>query len=671
MRQYPFRQVHMDFHTSPDIPDIGKLFDPDEFGDTLKAAGVQLINLFGKCHHGYYYYPTQIGEQHPNLKFNLLQAQIDSCRKHNIEFAVYTCVGWNEYWAKRHPEWLEVSPEGLIGGKRPFSREYYQWNKLCLNNEDYKELIKKEIKEIYEFFQPKALWIDIVTQNECVCQSCLNKMKELGIDAQKKEDRSRSARLAQIRYQKEIYEYIMGINKNLDVYFNGHSYAMDLKDEPEISNTQKQSFNTFMDIESLPSIEWGYTHFPIAVNYMNKYNIDITMMNGKFHTAWGDFGSLRNKNALEYECFRALAYGTGICIGDQLHPSGKIDQTVYARISEIFKAVETKELWCLDTTKIAQIGVYGTTKSSDTLSNSVDRAAEGVYRVLQELKYQFDFIDLEDDIQKYELLILPDKVVLSQRAAKRIDSYVNQGGALLITGASALGPNNRFMLSTMGVEYLGKADYCPRYMYIDEALWKIPTMSYACYVEGISIRKKPDAKELAFTVNPYFNRSEEHFCSHRQTPPRPEISKEPAIVKLGKVVYVSNPLFTDFAENGVKVYKDILEEIISMLVNNPIVKADLPSYAEVMVRDHMISRKSKVVHILNYIIQRKCQSLDTIEDVVLLYNRKFEIRTGITPSDVLLVPEMQSLDFTFEEGYVKFLVPEIKGHTMVEIVLEP
>ena len=36
-----FRQVHLDFHTSPAIPEIGVDFDPDEFVATLKAAGRQ------------------------------------------------------------------------------------------------------------------------------------------------------------------------------------------------------------------------------------------------------------------------------------------------------------------------------------------------------------------------------------------------------------------------------------------------------------------------------------------------------------------------------------------------------------------------------------------------------------------------------------------------------
>ena len=57
-----FRQVHLDFHTSPFIPDVGKDFDAEEFARTLKKAKVDSVNVFSKCHHGYCYYPTKIGK---------------------------------------------------------------------------------------------------------------------------------------------------------------------------------------------------------------------------------------------------------------------------------------------------------------------------------------------------------------------------------------------------------------------------------------------------------------------------------------------------------------------------------------------------------------------------------------------------------------------------------
>ena len=67
MRSEPSRQVHLDFHTSESIPDVGELFDKGEFQTALKLGHVNQINVFAKCHHGMSYYPTKIGVVHPGL----------------------------------------------------------------------------------------------------------------------------------------------------------------------------------------------------------------------------------------------------------------------------------------------------------------------------------------------------------------------------------------------------------------------------------------------------------------------------------------------------------------------------------------------------------------------------------------------------------------------------
>lgn len=48
--------VHLDFHTSPYIEEIGEKFDKAEFASTVKNAKVDLMTVFAKCHHGYICY---------------------------------------------------------------------------------------------------------------------------------------------------------------------------------------------------------------------------------------------------------------------------------------------------------------------------------------------------------------------------------------------------------------------------------------------------------------------------------------------------------------------------------------------------------------------------------------------------------------------------------------
>lgn len=110
-----FRQIHLDFHTSPLIPGIGEKFDPKEFAGTLKKGYVNSVTCFAKCHHGMCYYPTKVGKMHPELKFDLLGEMIRACHAEEIRVPVYITSGWEDDSAEEHPEWQQVNRNGVLG----------------------------------------------------------------------------------------------------------------------------------------------------------------------------------------------------------------------------------------------------------------------------------------------------------------------------------------------------------------------------------------------------------------------------------------------------------------------------------------------------------------------------------------------------------------------------
>ena len=668
MTELPYRQIHMDFHTSPLIPGVGDEFNGEEFAAVLKENRINSINLFAKCHHGMYYYPTKIGTVHPSLKFDLLGSQIEACRKAGIRACVYTTVVWNEDWCDRHPEWMQISPDGVLGVKKPMTSAYYSWRSLCMNNPQFVEYMKAELAEIHGLYRPSGYWIDIISSRNCICASCLADMARLGLNPADHEDLAKHDRLVEIGFMRDIYAYLKDIDPEVGIYFNGSPGEADQVNIPELSTKRKREYNSYVDIESLPSDLWGYTHFPVQVNYLNKYDQELTMMNGKFHTAWGDFGSLRNLEALEYECFRALAHGAKSCVGDQLHPSGKIDAVVYRRIGQVFESLEVKEPWCTASRKIAQIGVYTPNKVLwESSSYNASLISEGVYRVLTELHHQFDFVDFEDDISGYELVILPDEITLSAGVAKKLSDYMAAGGKLLSTGCSGLSEDGNF-LPCMGVEHAGDAQYNPRYFRTTEAFFPdMPPMDTAVYEQGVAVKARGDAEIWAYVTNPYFNRTHQHFCSHRHTPPH-VITEEPGIVKYGNSIFIANPLFSDYAGKGVKAHKQMLKACIDALLPRPLIRCQLPTTAEITLR-----RQSNriIAHMLHYIIQRKSRTIDLVEEKIPLHNQEIAIRLEKAPSKVYLAlrgatPE-QGLELPFEycDGYARFVVPVIDGHEMV------
>ncbi len=102
----PFRQVHLDFHTSEAIMNIGSKFSKEQFQRALKLGHVDSITVFSKCHHGWAYHPSEANETHPGLKFDLLGQMIQAAHEIGVKTPIYISAGLDEKMARRHPEWL-------------------------------------------------------------------------------------------------------------------------------------------------------------------------------------------------------------------------------------------------------------------------------------------------------------------------------------------------------------------------------------------------------------------------------------------------------------------------------------------------------------------------------------------------------------------------------------
>ena len=95
MKKIPNRQVHLDFHTSEMIDQVGSKFSAEEFADTLKNANVEAVTLFTRCHHGNLYYDsTKYPERiHPHLKVkDMYREQAKERRKKGIKVYLYTTI---------------------------------------------------------------------------------------------------------------------------------------------------------------------------------------------------------------------------------------------------------------------------------------------------------------------------------------------------------------------------------------------------------------------------------------------------------------------------------------------------------------------------------------------------------------------------------------------------
>ena len=155
-----FRQIHLDFHTSPNIAGIGERFDKKRWQETLQAAAVDSITLFSKCHHGWSYHPTSVGKIHPHLNFDLLRAQYDATKEIGINAPVYLSAGFDQMAAEMHPDWREADQDGKCISRGPgaFDAGYHFMD----FHSPYLDYLCEQIREAVRLFpECDGIFLDI------------------------------------------------------------------------------------------------------------------------------------------------------------------------------------------------------------------------------------------------------------------------------------------------------------------------------------------------------------------------------------------------------------------------------------------------------------------------------------------------------------------------------
>jgi hypothetical protein len=657
-----FRQIHLDFHTSPDIPEIGIDFKPDEFVQTLKKAKVNSITTFARCHHGLLYYDSKKFPEriHPHLtNRNLLQEQIEACHQNDIRMPIYITVQWDHYTAQEHPEWLVVDENGYpysMGRNKLLEPGFYYF--LCVNTA-YRDFLKEQTLEVLEMFNVDGLFFDIVKPVECCCHHCRNQMKRQGLDPTKKEDRKQFAQQTIDEFQLDMTFFVRQHKQDCTIFYNnGHVGTA--------HRPVKEAFTHF-ELESLPSGHWGYIHFPLTMLYARQLGLDCLAHTGKFHTAWGDFHSFKNKAALEFECFRMLAFNSKCLIGDQLDPYGQLSEPVYDLIGSVYSQIERKEPWCSGVTAITEIGVLTTEEFVGADSRNLPAEMVGITRMLLEGGHQFDIIDSLCDFSNYKVLVLPDKIPVDDLLGEKLTTYINNGGSVIASYQSGLNlEKTDFALSFLGLKLQGEAPYSPDFLVPTGDIGRtLAETEHVMYMKGLQVEATGDCEILSHTKVPYFNRTWEHFCSHKHTPSSGQ-NGYPGITKKGNAIYFMHPIFTQYNQNAPRWCKQLFFNALRMLLPDPLIEHNGPSTMLVTLNEQK-AKNRQVVHLLHYIPERRSSDIDVIEDVIPLYNIKLSVRIPQPVKQVVCVPENILLAFELKEDRVEFTVPKIEGHQMIAL----
>lgn len=662
------RQVHLDFHTSPYIPDVGSEFDAKAFAKTFKDAHVNSVTIFAKCHHGMCYYPTKNGTQHPALKgFDLLGAQIEALHREGIRAPIYTTVAWEEDVADKHPEWRQMRDDGTFArvGNADHTKAAHPggWRFNNFIHPGYQDYIEAHLREILSNYDVDGLFFDILFMDPRACWSDASvKFREKhGLLGHDPATQTRFETAAQVAFSERFTSLIRGIKKDATIFYNSPN---PICADSRYGVRSRHELQSHWELESLPSGFWGYHHFPRLARAFGPWGKPWLGMTGRFQRMWGDFGGLKPQPALEYECFRSQALGGANSIGDQLPPRGQPDAGAYDLIGAVFSQCAAAEPFYSQSTPLPQVGIIAPGDPAIDAAKA-DQSLEGAVQMCEESHYDCIVLDDKSSLDNLDLIILPDSVVITAELQKKLTAFLQDGGKLIASHHSGFAGENAVLspatpIPDLALEYAGEVQKFPTYWRAFSSFSPALARSdRVVYEPGANVIAGGDTQILVNRVLPYFQRTDLTFSSHFQTPPQAAADRHAAVLAGKNFVYFADPIFREYRQSGNIAVRDGWKLAMDRLIGPAPFGHGLPSTILSVPRRQ---GSDLLITLLHYIPTRKALSIDMIEE-----------RSSFAGEELSLPAAAKSVvNFDTNEKLPRsekgsFILPQKKGRLLLRI----
>ena len=246
---------------------------------------------------------------------------------------------------------------------------------------------------------------------------------------------------------------------------------------------------------------------------------------------------------------------------------------------------------------------------------------------------------------------------------------------MLLTGRSPLDANGTPWFD-LGTEVAGESAFSLDYILpipeLRPAFVQSPLVMYSRYPR----LRVTTGRSLGDVIEPYFERSWRHFCSHQHAPPRREASGFACGVEQGGVMWLPMDICRAYRKLGPVVVKDFALACIRSMLGGAIgLRANLPSTARVTLTEQP-ERGRHVLHLLSAnLVQRGGlqqthmgpMTMEVIEDLTPCCDVRVSLRLDRPVRRVMLEPQGKEIPFQMNNGRVELELDRFTCHQMVAL----
>jgi len=651
------RKIHLDFHTTDEVAGIGAAFDPEAFADTLARAHVNMLATPGRCNYGNTYFDAKAVNAHPGLVRNdLFPATVAACNARGIAVQAYYNLGMDAHTTRVHPEWRQLYADGTA----------VDWGMplVCFASPHIDESVLPGVAEMIERCPGICgFWFDIcLYAGNSFYSPYFNELARKRLAGRLDTADARWALAREL-----IYECCARVDAVVKARL------------PEAENYFNTLVNPGVPARNLALQPRQEVENPILFPNPEKMTSDVRWLRARgaktiglvsrFQGPWMDSGTLRSSDQVRFDVTRTVALGIDVSMGDHRHPDGTLDPEVYRRIGAVYADLAAVEHWlngarpCREAMLVGEIDRGGGLVAPHLSALTVQAA-----RMLEEAGLQFDIITPEDALPDVPLVVWTGERPATPAWREALRRHVDSGGALFAMDRALEGCEDIF-----GAK-------------IDDAIQKDPLAAAATGPDAEETsgcgHVKPDAGREFLRVRPKVGIDAgwgefaqvvpaaphrlriavdgvetlaDRYPAVSKTPPFAGPSPSgPAIIRRGRVVYSSAPLFTEAAAHGAAYPGRLAGALALSLLPRPLVWHD--AGISVAAHLHRIA-DGYALHLVHWALGRWGRQTDAAADFPPMGAVTVELSIPEPIRRVALEPGDRAVAFEASDGICRFTLP--------------
>lgn len=655
--------LHYDMHANEhDIDLFGKL-DPADLEKYFRRIKPDFVSCDSKGHPGYTSYPSRFGCTAPGLAKDSLRIYRDVTSKLGIKLYAHFSGVYDKLAIIKNPNWARINADGTSDKCETCNYSGYT-----------SELMIPQMLEILKNYDVDGFWVDGENwaSGACWCDKCKSKfVQETGL-------------VVPLSSKDNTWEQWKAFHRKAFVdHVNRYSDAIH-KTKPDCtvcsnwmySSRQPDPITARVDYLS-GDIDpaWGCARAALEGRVFDSTDMPWNLMVWLVTKPKPGAGQYANDTEMPWvikpvvhlcqEVAEVVALGGGTILYDPLPRSGRLPEWHVDITAEVVDFARTRQAFCHKTTTASEIAIlylsehhYAGSNLPYCLFESITptKPLEGALHCILENGHSVDVITRHSigKINEYKLLIVPEQTHIEKDVLRLLEKYVGNGGHVIITG------NN---LACICPELVGVvAAERPEIIRNDIGVGGCNSFGYL----PVGQRAVPVCGDWSKVVAGENTFIEANFL-RGQEPERDDTGFPIVTLRktTGSVLAIHGPIFYNYFSGHYPLIREFIKDQIRKLEINWRFKIDAPPWVE------FIARKKGDLLLLNFVNRGCAETLDASRINVVAIppanNISVEVRINKLPRSVRMRVADTNLPFEFKNGILKFTLPPLDIHEVVEI----